>query len=216
MRRTIRVWDAATLAVDSEFEIPAHHTVFAAGDTWVAGHDFETSSLVVYDIDSGTVVTELESTGPHMATSNDGSVLFAAGLRDGFIAGFDTGTWEPVELWPAHDAGIRGLAVSPDRTRLASTGEDDFVKVWDIAKPGDRPPLLLDRIPADFPSDASWLAPDRLMVFLADGARYLEVSLGIDELVDAAIRRMTRGFTMDECATYQIDPCPTLEDFGNR
>ena len=151
-----------------------------------------------------------------MATSKDGSVLFTAGFRDGDVAMFDTATWELVARWPAHDAGIRGLAVSPDGTRLASTGEDNFVKVWDIAEPGDQPPVLLNRIPADFPSDASWLAPDRLAVFLADGARYLDVSLGVDELVDGAIARLTRGFTVDECATYQIDPCWTLEEIRDR
>jgi hypothetical protein len=56
------------------------------------------------------------------------------------------------------------------------------------------------------------VAADRLMVFLADGAQWLEVSLSVQDLAAAARGRVTRSFTAAECATYQISPCPTLEE----
>ena len=48
--------DAATLQVRSEFEI-ADGPVRAAGATWLAA---EGDPLLIYDIDSGAVVAELE------------------------------------------------------------------------------------------------------------------------------------------------------------
>ncbi len=115
----------------------------------------------------------------------------------------------------------RGLAISPDGARLVTTAEDNFVKVSDVSGIRDRlsvnaPLPLLDRIPAPKPSDAAWVAQDRLVIFLADGAKRFEVSLGVDDLVADAQERLTRSFTVGECATYQIDSCPTLDDIRSR
>ncbi|MEE8490139.1 MAG: hypothetical protein V3S60_00735 [Acidimicrobiia bacterium] len=64
--------------------------------------------------------------------------------------------------------------MSPEGARLATTGQDDLAKVWDISGLNGGgslagPPPLLDRIPAEFPSDAAWLSSERLAVFLAEG-----------------------------------------------
>ena len=77
------------------------------------------------------------------------------------------------------------------------------------------PPPLLDRIPAPKPSDAVWLGDNRLAVFLAEG-KWLEVSLSVEDLVADAHARLTRSFTAEECSTYLIDPCPTLEEILER
>ena len=137
------------------------------------------------------------------------------------VRAYDTTTWEPTAAWQVHEAFLRGLAVSPDDARLATTGHDNLVKVWDISGLSagaslGAPPPLLDRIPAYIPSDAAWLSPERLGVFLATDAGYLEVSLRVDDLVTEAAQRLTRGFSIGECLTYQIDPCPTLEEIRSR
>ena len=102
-----------------------------------------------------------------------------------------------------------------------TTAEDNFVKVSDVSGIRDRlsvnaPLPLLDRIPAPKPSDAAWVAQDRLVIFLADGAKRFEVSLGVDDLVADAQERLTRSFTVGECETDQIDSCPTLDDIRSR
>ena len=61
-----------------------------------------------------------------------------------------------------------------------------------------------------------WLPDDRLGVFLSDSVEYVVVSLNVDDLVDEATERLTRSFTVEECAVFQIDPCPTLKDIQNR
>ncbi|MFQ5968819.1 MAG: WD40 repeat domain-containing protein, partial [Acidimicrobiia bacterium] len=217
--RSIRVWDGETLDVRSEFEVPRSQHVTAAGAGWLGTFDSDLFGwLTVYDVDSGAVLAEPSKATDRpfwvYAVAPDGSLLYAADL-EGSVWVFDTFSWETVATWEAHDARHRGLALSPEGTRLVTTGEDDFVKVWDVSRIRDRssvtePLPLLDRIPAPFPSDAAWLSADRLAVFLGNDANWLEVSLSIDELVTSARQRLTRGFTEGECANYQIDdPCPT-------
>ena len=155
-----------------------------------------------------------------MTATSDGSLLFV-GDGAGLLRVFDTTTWELTADWQAHEAFLRGLAVSPDDARLVTTGQDNLVKVWDISDltAGASlvgPPPLLDRIPGYFASDAAWLSPDRLGVFLATDAGYLVVSLSVDDLTTEAAQRLTRSFTVGECLTYQIDPCPTLGEIRSR
>ena len=233
--RSVRVWDSTTLEVRNEFSIPFIQQAFAAGPSWIAAIDDPEArgvtftidvSITVYDVDTGAVIAELD--GPSQEAfaqqvndvTNDGAILFVADL-DGGVVAFDTSSWERVAQWQAHGAFLRGFAVSPDGARLATTGQDDLVKVWDISGligGGSLagPPPLLDRIPAEFPSDAAWLSSDRLAVFLAEGVEYLDVSLNVDDLVAEATQRLTRSFSIEECAVYQIDPCPTLEQIRSR
>ncbi len=218
--RTVRVWDGATLEVRSEFEIPVAEAIDAVGTSWFITNEFGSPWLLVYDIDTGEEVARLDSQIAVKAATPDGTVLFT--ILFGRITAFDTTSWEPIRTWDAHDAFLRGAAVSPDGTRLVTTGEDNLVKVWDLMGLRDpnvdleSPPPLFDRIRADFPSDAAWLDDNHLAVFLAPGARYVEVTLSIDELVARALRRLTRGFTIGECASFEIEVCPTLEDIRGR
>jgi hypothetical protein len=104
---------------------------------------------------------------------------------------------------------------------LVTTGQDNLVKVWDISSLAaggslEGPPPLLDRIPAQFPTDAAWLSSDRLGVFLSEGVQYLNVSLNADDLIAEATQRLTRSFVLEECAVYQIESCPTLEQIRTR
>jgi WD40 repeat protein len=138
--------------------------------------------------------------------SADGTSIFLASeTTPGLVWTFDTSTWEG-EAWTAHDEGVRGFALSPDGSMLATTGEDDFVKIWSLP---DR--KLLDKIPADFPSDAMWIDDNTMGIALADGARWAVVTLDVQELLRQARTAVTRTFTDEECTLYSIDPCPTLD-----
>lgn len=216
--RRVRVWDIGSLQVQAEFDVSPYEELIAAGPTWLAMWNRVASSIVARDVNSGEILAELQSTlfGHIVAQSPEGSLLYLANVHGGVWV-FDTSTWDLVSTWQSHEALLRGLAISPDGRRLVTTGEDNFVKVWDVSNIRDRssadePPPLLDRIPAPKPSDAAWVANDRLIVFLADGAKWLEVSLSVEDLVADARARLTRSFTVGECAAYQINPCPTFEE----
>lgn len=49
---------------------------------------------------------------------------------------------------------------------------------------------------------------------LLDGEtrRLTELTIDPDQLMASARQRLTRSFTESECSTYEIDPCPTLEE----
>jgi hypothetical protein len=36
-----------------------------------------------------------------------------------------------------------------------------------------------------------------------------------EELIEIATQRLTRGFTTEECASFNIDPCLTLDEIKN-
>lgn len=216
--KKVRVWDTGSLRIRSEFEVPFEYQILTAGTDWIA-HQRSDIDVRISDVDTGEEIARypsgLISGAPVSAQPEDGSLLVVPAVSGG-VRVVDTKTWDSVALWNAHEADIRGLSISPGQDRLVTTGEDNLVKVWDLTGirelASGEPPRLLDRIPAEKPSDAAWLADDRLAVFLARDARWLEVSLDVDELVSEAKSRLTRGFTQVECTTYQIEDCPTTLD----
>lgn len=115
---------------------------------------------------------------------------------------------------------MRGWSLSDDRQRLATSGEDGFVRIWDLSpiemEESPSAPELAIPLPVPLISDVSWVSDDRLVVFLVDrgtGARWFTAYLETHDLVSAARASLTRGFTEIECSTYQIDGCPmTLEE----
>jgi WD40 repeat protein len=222
VQRRVRVWDATSFEVLAEFDVNDSETLYGAGPTWTVSWLPPTDELVVRSIPSGDVIATLgDGVLSHIVElSADASLLYVADWIGGVWI-YDTSSWEVVATWQTHDAQHRGIAISPEGNRLATTAEDNFVKVWDVSGIRGRssvsePLPLLDRIPAPKPSDAAWLTEDRLVVFLADDAKWLEVSLSIDELVAAAQLRLTRSFSEGECAIYGIKPCPTLEEIRGR
>jgi WD40 repeat protein len=145
----------------------------------------------------------------------DGGTLIANDFVDvgeGRIVFMDGATLEHLDQINAHDGGIIQLALNPEGTLLASAGFDGFVRVWDVETR-----TLVHQIPVT--SDGSNVGG---VAFMEDG-RHLSVTspstgdlhlvtIDVDELLDIARSRVTRSFTDTECATYRIDPCPTLED----
>jgi WD40 repeat protein len=221
-QRVVRVWDPDTLEIVAEFDVSSSELLMEGGPTWTAAWEASTTTIIIRDIPSGEMLAQLgdASFTGSVTFSPSTSLLYVADVQGGVWV-YDTSSWELVASWDTHDAQHRGLAISPDGARLVTTAEDNFVKVWDVSEIRDRssvndPLPLIDRIPAPKPSDAAWVGEDRLIVFLADGARWFEVSLAVDALVADATEHLTRSFTVGECATYQIDPCPTLDDIRSR
>jgi hypothetical protein len=60
-------------------------------------------------------------------------------------------------------------------------------------------------------SDIHWLDDDSLLVGTWDG-QFGTVSLSTDVFLEETRQGLRRTFTDQECATYRIDPCPTLEE----
>ena len=106
-----------------------------------------------------------------------------------------------------HEGTIQDIALSSDESLLASGGSDGYVHTWD-RQDGE----LIQAIPVGSPVTlVEFIGDDHLVVVPQDlPARVMTISK--PELINLARSAVTRGFAEDECATYRIDPCPTLEE----
>ena len=73
----------------------------------------------------------------------------------------------------------------------------------------------LTSVPVPGIADIHWLTEDLLLLGTQNGA-WATVSLATEDLIASARAGVTRSFTPEECATYRIDPCPTLEEMQAR
>ena len=149
----------------------------------------------------------------------DGAILIGTDFSffgEGKIVFMDGTTLEHLDHIPsAHDGGINDLALNAEGTLLASAGTDGFVRIWDIETRS-----VVHQIPISSVGGVGGAA------FLEDG-KHLAVTSQVDgelrivtidngELLDTARSRVTRALTDAECATYGLDPCPTLEEIRAR
>jgi hypothetical protein len=175
-----------------------------------------TDRFIVGNLDQGDIVIEDRLTGEELGRMEQGTD-FPAGTSDGStlvmwnglaLHVFDTSTWERRKI--ALDVGrVRGMTVEYDLRRLA-LGDESGLHVFDL----DSGELLAD-VPMPSVSDAHWLDEATLLVGTNTGI-WAKVSLDPNDLIASAAAGVTRGFTTDECTTYRIDPCPTLEEIGSR
>jgi WD40 repeat protein/class 3 adenylate cyclase/tRNA A-37 threonylcarbamoyl transferase component Bud32 len=114
----------------------------------------------------------------------------------------------------AHDGPVPdNIPFSRDGSMFATWGVNDRrLRVWQTDDGG---------LVADLGETEVWpgfdFHPNGRHLLVSGPSGTLRVhTLDVDELVDIAQERLTRGFTADECAAFGIDPCPDLDTIRNR
>ncbi|MFT5327130.1 MAG: WD40 repeat protein [Planctomycetaceae bacterium] len=165
---------------DSTF---ANHDLSPDGE-WIATSDFGPRVTIHRFAEPDKIVTRL--TGENraydtvVAFGRDGRHLYT-GNEDGRIRVWDTATWQEIPQlgWLAHRSAVTAIAVSHDRTLIATSG-DDSLKLFPIEpEPGE--PHRRERLSFHLDQPANWIqfasdenGQDRALLHSAPG-RTLEI-----------------------------------------
>ncbi len=102
---------------------------------------------------------------------------------------------------------MRGIGFSADE-RFLAVGRDLSIVDLELG-------AIVQSFPISGVSDVHCLYDATLLIGTSTGV-FAAVSRDLDQLGDIATAGLTRSFTAEECATYGIDPCPTLEEIRSR
>ena len=104
------------------------------------------------------------------------------------------------------------LTVSPDGNLVATVGPDEFLQVWNVAEEKLVADIALHGAVGEGLRGIRFEDQTTLLVGPELGGQILRFTLDEALLVQLALDTVTRGFTEEECATFNIDPCLTLEE----
>jgi WD40 repeat protein len=125
--------------------------------------------------------------------------LVATGYGDGTAIVWDVASGRALHTFAAHNGVVESVAFSPDGTLLATAGDGTTAKLWDLET--ERRLLTLRGhtgalTDLEFSPDGSRLATGSL-----DGTIRVYV-LPVEELMKVSLARLTRGWSVAECARY--------------
>jgi WD40 repeat protein len=212
----VYVWDVATGELVGQDQRPGANMRAVAFSpdgrqavALTAGGDPD-HRLRVYGLDPFVLVASVRVEGGNtfteMVFTPDGALLVAAS-SDGTIALFDTATWEAVDPIPARHGTTLDVAISDSGSLIASAGEDGSVRVWNVS---DRSLVTEIKLDVDEIPNVEFIDDTHLFVTAGFGNKAIVITLDPDELLLIARDRIVRTFTPEECARFEIDPCPTL------
>jgi WD40 repeat protein len=145
-------------------------------------------------------------------TPDASTILAVGGLNaggNGSLFWLDAATLQITKkVENAHTGSPKSMALSPDGPLMATGASDGILRVWD-AVTGELKQQM------DFGgSQVQGLAfiDDRHVAVGLTGAGLLFMTVDPAELLQTVRASLTRTFTATECATYGIEPCPTLEE----
>ncbi len=105
-----------------------------------------------------------------------------------------------------HEGVVTGVAFNPEGTVLASSGFDGRAKLWDLDQGLELSTLTNQPLPlegVDFGPDG------RHVVTAGDDGKVNVYVVSIQELMEVARSRLSRGFTQEECQIYlHLPACP--------
>jgi serine/threonine protein kinase/DNA-binding SARP family transcriptional activator/WD40 repeat protein len=107
---------------------------------------------------------------------------------------------------------IEDVAVSPDGRLAATAGLGGLIVVWDLSRGAILIEIPVAGVESGGLRGVAFTDNETLIVAPTRGERLLRFTIDPEVLVDRARNDLDRGFDPEECATYDIDPCPGLDE----
>jgi len=144
--------------------------------------------------------------------TQDGSTILGvggfSGGQDSTLIWLDSATLKITKtVAHAHAGSVKSMALSPDGSLMVTGASDGILRVWDT-----RTGVLTQQM--DFGGrEVQGVAfmDNRHLAVTPQGADLFIMTVDPAELASTVRASLTRTFTATECTTYNIDPCPTLE-----
>jgi WD40 repeat protein/DNA-binding SARP family transcriptional activator len=162
----------------------------------------------LWDWRSGRMLRHIQGSAFGVEFDPSGRRLASWRFLEGVADVWDTRTGERLSTLEGHSGLLQDVDFDPMGERVATAGTDGSVRVWD-PRTGRQQVAL--RLATPVGAESVAFSPDgrRVVTTWEDGVTRVW-TLDLDELIDIARARLTRGLTTAECRQYlHVDSCPS-------
>lgn len=186
---------AAGFSYDGRLLVTAHRT----GPTGTRG----TAHVEVWDRSRSKVVHRWATGTDALAVGADGRHV-AVAQPDGDVALWDARSGKRTGTLVGHVGPVWDLAFDADGGQLATSGQDATVRLWDLGSASER---LALRGHEGVVSSVRFSRDGRRLVSASGDGTVRVWALALDDLLELARDRVTRGLSPAECRRYLQEDC---------